>query len=207
MGPHLYTEAEKFRRKVAVCGGSDEQAMLILFAWASDTATGASKTPLSEYIKVVVGDDKQRASERGSTIEKSGKVPHRIGNLQSQPGRATINIMLKKATISDINSILRGTHPLAVATKENRPFDFTSGAELIHIPVRFSHEGSDFVFVLTLTRRDNDIGQLWYVSKDGDLLETSRLHLGQQTIIGSYGIHVEKLKTTFTVWVEEDNVE
>ena len=171
----LYREVENFSREIAARNGTPQQALLILFAYATDHAN--PKPPLEDYITIVLGP-----RPATSSTKLHGAVPFKILSTRQDGSTSVITIGLETSTRQELDAMLAGQHPLAVIQSDQN-FTFESGKELCHLSVYFQ---DGIMMLLAVARGPDYIGVEYHLIRNGDMLNTSGIAIRRDTILGKY---------------------
>lgn len=179
----LMENLSQFRREVEVRGGSVDKALFVLFAYVHTALNMPTGKPLTDFTDALLGPAKQRASEKGSTVSKTGKIDFKIDRvLTNCAPQKRIAISINSATANDVAAMLAGSHPLAQSVLKGE-MTFESGKELCHLVVYFDDGVS---MVIAVSQGPDYIGVEHYLVKDGELLDTTGVPVQKDSIGGSY---------------------
>ncbi len=188
----LQQQFDQFKRAVFARESTLEKACFALFAYATDNPV--TRPPIETFLDILLGPIKQRASQEGSTIQKSGRLEY---TTLSAPPRAKDKplfkmIGLNKQTVEDLNSMLNGTHPMYGTLEDGKPFDFSTGKQLAHLTVHFE---DDVAFVIEVAKGNDFVGVEYFLVKNGDQIATTGLPLKRDSILGRYELFADDSQT------------
>lgn len=173
----------KFCQEVEVRGGDYKKACLALYAQLGDIQRGVNQ-PVSLYLDAVLGPIKTKVSIPDANVSKDGKVEYKLQMLLDHPTHSA-TISLTAATVKELDSMLNGNHPMFGTLEDGKPFDFSTGKQLFRFSVPF-RDGA--VFCFEVAKADNYVGVEYYLTRNGDMLNTTGIPMKRSSIIGTYGL-------------------
>lgn len=173
----LMTALADFKRELQFRKGTDEQGMLVLFAYATETSP--SRPPLTAYLDAMLGPPKK--------IENVGKLDYKVLAFEQLPsGLKRVTLGLTAEQVTTANAILARTHPLS-AIQPDHQFDFSSGKEICYLSFHFD---DNYIMNVAVERELDFIGVGAYMMKDISLVDSLPPVGPATTILGDYQLSV-----------------